>query len=81
MPWYEVFYPNGMKVVALNDVGMWQEGEITTHTADMQSRTIGIIVRFDDGGWCEYELSYLDESGNYDNSFVRKAPELERKRA
>lgn len=70
MNWLDKFYPNGARVRAMDGMNEMQEGHITTRTCDMQGRTDGIIVRFDDGSWCEYELSFLDEKGNYSKSFV-----------
>ena len=66
-------FPKGAKVEAFDwngeDYSM-QEGEIETHTCDMQAVTDGLIVRFDDGHRTEYGTEYLDTE-NPDNSYVQ----------
>ncbi len=70
--WLDEYYPVGMEVSAADVDGEMKDGTITTHTCGMQGEPTGLIVRFDDGSWNEYECSFLDETGNYANSYVAK---------
>ena len=68
---FERAFPIGARVNALEPMGGWQEGIVTTHTISQMnsSQADGLIVKFDDDSWATVPYGYIDiESA--DNSYV-----------
>lgn len=69
MNWLDKHYPNGLKVLAYNEVGKWVPGTIACRTINTTNSTAanpvdGIRVVLDAGSYIDYDLGYLTEDGS-----------------
>ena len=71
MNWLDKHYPNGLKVLAYNEVGRWVPGTIACRTTGEWARVNGIRVALDAGSYIDFDLGFLTEDGSPEKSLVR----------